>query len=214
MPTTASTPRRSSASTSSRVVTPPAAVTRRAVASLTARMAAMSVPCISPSLSTCVYRNSPQYGFERLDRIDRRDRQRRAPAVNHDPAALRVDGRDHPIEPDRVAQRLGEVELDDAAAIGGAAHVEERRADDDRLGAGLEQVLRASDRANAAADAAGETRGHLAHQCIVGADAHRGIEIDQLNFGKLRESARSSRRGRRIRPPASRLARVERPCRL
>ena len=41
-------------SISSTVVMPPAAVTRRAVARLTARMAFMSVPCISPSVSTWV----------------------------------------------------------------------------------------------------------------------------------------------------------------
>src|SRR5262245_232878 len=41
---------------------PPAAVTRRVVALLTARMAAMLVPPMRPSVSTCVYRNSSQYG--------------------------------------------------------------------------------------------------------------------------------------------------------
>ena len=51
----------------------------------------------------------------------------------------------------------------------------------------VEQVLRAADRADAAADAAGQPRGHLAHQRIVGPDAHRGVEIDQLNCGKPRE---------------------------
>ena len=62
MPTTASMPAAWSRSISSRVVMPPAAVRRRDVASRTARMASMSVPSISPSLSTCVYRNSPHQG--------------------------------------------------------------------------------------------------------------------------------------------------------
>jgi len=54
MPTTESTPLASSVSTSSCVVMPPAAVTRRAVARLTSRMAGIFVPCISPSASTYV----------------------------------------------------------------------------------------------------------------------------------------------------------------
>ncbi len=53
---------RPSSSISSRVVMPPAAVTWRDVARATSRIASMSVPCISPSRSTWVYRNSLQYG--------------------------------------------------------------------------------------------------------------------------------------------------------
>src|SRR5215471_8342310 len=41
---------------------PPAAVTRRLVAFFTARIASRFVPPMSPSASTCVYRNSLQYG--------------------------------------------------------------------------------------------------------------------------------------------------------
>ncbi len=73
-------------------------------------------------------------------------------------------------------------------ALGGAAHVEERRPDDDRLRAGFEQVLGAADGSNAAADAARQLRCDLAHQRVVGPDAHRGVEVDQLNLGKLREA--------------------------
>ncbi len=62
IPATASTPMLSSQSMSSCVVTPPAAVTSRVVAFRTAAIASRSIPCMSPSTSTLVKRNSPTNG--------------------------------------------------------------------------------------------------------------------------------------------------------
>src|SRR4051812_29757002 len=61
IPATASTPMLSSQSMSSSLVTPPAAVTARVVARRTRSIASRSSPCISPSTSTLVNRNSPKY---------------------------------------------------------------------------------------------------------------------------------------------------------
>ena len=92
------------------------------------------------------------------------------------------------VDADRVTQRTREVVLDHAAFFRRAAHVEERRADDDGSGAGLEQIFRAADRSHAAADAAGQPRRNLPHERVVGADAHRRVEIDELNGRELREA--------------------------
>ncbi len=50
------------------------------------------------------------------------------------------------------------------------------------------KILGAPDRADAAADAAGQSLAATRpHELVVVADAHRRIEIDELHLGKLRE---------------------------
>src|SRR5260370_43727 len=69
-----------------------------------------------------------------------------------------------------------------------AAVVEQCRAGDALLRAGLEYFCRAPGRADAAADAAGQRRSNLPDDGEVVAAAHRGIEIDDLHLletGKL-----------------------------
>ena len=64
----------------------------------------MLVPPISPSASTWVYRNSPQYGSSALHGLDGGQRQRRLPAVDDDLAAAAVHGGDDALGADGVGQ--------------------------------------------------------------------------------------------------------------
>jgi hypothetical protein len=78
-----------------------------------------------------------------------------------------------------VIDHLGEV------TVGGPA--EQSRSGDHGLRAGGDQFLRAPNAANAAANAAGQLRGDLVDERVVIAARHRGVEIDQLHLGELRE---------------------------
>ena len=151
MPTTASTPRASSSSISCWVVMPPAAVTRR-VGGVAHGDDRLDVRAAHQPLGVDV--GVEELVAERLERADRLDggqRQRGLPAVNHDVAAAAVDGRDDALAPTASRQRFGEHEI-------GLAVLEERRAGDDLLRAGREDVARAFDGADAAADAARAAR--------------------------------------------------------
>ena len=110
--------------------------------------------------------------------------------MDDDLAAAAVDGGDHPLGADGVGQRLGEVEI-------GPPVLEQRRAGDDLLGAGGEDLLRALDRSNAAADAAGQRRRDLADDREVVAGAHRGVEVDDLHLREPLEPAHPLERRRR-----------------
>ena len=120
--------------------------------------------------------------LELPDGLDRRDRQRRPPAVDHDPAAAAVDRGDDPVGADGLRERAGDIDLH-------AGGVEERRADDHVGGAGLEHALGALDRADAAADAAGQTRADLAHEIVVRPFTLGGVEVDELDLAAPFEAA-------------------------
>ena len=112
-------------------------------------MASMSVPCISPSLSTWVYRNSAQYGSSaRTASTAVIGSTVFQPWMATCPPRLSTAAmtRSAPIA---VGERPGEREIDRAVA-------KERRAGDDRVRAGGEHLARALDAANAAADPAGQ----------------------------------------------------------
>ena len=74
---------------------PPAAVTRRAVASRTARMARHVGALHQPLLVHVRVEELVAVGLEAQHRVTARQRQRRLPAVNDHLAALAVDGGDH-----------------------------------------------------------------------------------------------------------------------
>ena len=87
--------------------------------------------------------------LERADGLERGQRQGGLPAVDDDVAALAVDRGDHALDADGVGEPLREVEV-------GPSVLEQRRAGDDLLGAGGEDILRPLDGADAAADPAGQ----------------------------------------------------------
>ena len=71
-------------------------------------MARMSVPCIRPSRSTCVYRNSPAYGSSARTASDGVSWQHRSPAVDDDASAAAVDGGDEAVGADGAGELLRE----------------------------------------------------------------------------------------------------------
>jgi len=105
----------------------------------------------------------------------RRQRQRRFPSVNHYVSAAAVDGGDDALTTDRVGERRGEVDVRTAV-------LEQRGPGDDLMRAGGEDVLRARDRANAAADAAREDTRDLPDEREIVARRHRAVEVDHLHF--------------------------------
>ena len=115
--------------------------------------------------------------LERADSLDRRQRKRRLPSVDHDPAAFAVDGRDHARSADRAGERARERDVR-------RVFCEQRRARDDLVGTRGEHVCRARHAADAAADAAAQRPGDLPHEREVVAGAHRRVEIDDLDFWK------------------------------
>src|SRR5262249_51703720 len=68
------------------------------------------------------------------------------------------------------------------------ARLEERRSGNHLPGARGEDVVRAFDGADAAADAARDHACDLAQERLVVASSHGGVEIDHLHFRKLLEA--------------------------
>ena len=141
------------------------------------------VPPISPSVSTCVYRNSAQKGSSARTASTAVIGQRRLPSVDHDLAAPAVHGGDHrarrrPPRPGCLAKsRSGWpfLKSDEPAMT--------CRAPAARIS------TRARDGADAAADAAGKSgRRNLADDGQVVAVAHRGVEVDHLHLRKALEA--------------------------
>ena len=111
MPTTESTDWASSASISSLVVMPPAAVRRRAVMR-SQRQDRVEIGSAHQSFGIDVgVEELTAIRLECLDGVEGGQWQRGLPAVDDDVAAFAVDRGDHPLDADCVGQPLREVEV-------------------------------------------------------------------------------------------------------
>ena len=88
---------------------------------------------------------------------------------------------------DGLRQGARKVVIDHLREIAVGRTAEQARPRDHRLRAGVDEFLGAPHAAHAAADSAGELRRDLLDERIVVAARHRGVEIDQLDFGELRK---------------------------
>ena len=120
-------------------------------------------------------------GFECTGRLGCCDVHCFGPSPDHDAPTLAIDGGNDPLWTHRIGERLSEYQVRLAVA-------EQRRADDDGQCSIVEHFSRAFDRTNATADTRGEPRRDLSHQRIVGAAAHRRVEINQLDLWESREA--------------------------
>ena len=103
------------------------------------------------------------------------------PALDYDAAVFGIERNDEPVAADGVAHGGEERSVD--ARLG-----KRRRAHDHFSRSLFDQGPRPLDRSHAAADARGRATGKHAHQAVVRAAAHGGVEIDDLNFGERGEA--------------------------
>ena len=153
---------------------PPAAVTRRDVASRTARDRGHVRPLHQAFAVDVRVEELAGERFERAGGVRRRDVERGAPAVDDDLAAAAVDGRDEPVARDSVSDAARQVQVDRPA-------LEERRREDDARGAELDELPGALGGADAAADAAGQPGTDRGDEGFVRAGVLGRVEIDQLH---------------------------------
>ncbi len=114
-------------------------------------------------------RKPEQYGSNCFEHLLGGEGHRLAPTFDHDAAVFRIERNQQ-----SFAVELGQKLRVDAAGL------ECRGADDDFVGALLDELAGTLRGADAAADAAAGARGQEFDQRVVGAASHGGIQVDDL----------------------------------
>ena len=181
MPTTASAPIASSASTSCWLRIPPATISwllgqlAQARGSLDGEALHRSFG-VDMSVEKC-----GDVGIKLRYRIVGSQRHLRLPSLHGDAAILRVDAGYDVLAPMLSAS------FDANVCIDRAFRRKKRRADDDSLRSSVQDLPCALDGVNAAAGLHRQPLRDLLHQRGIVALAHRRVEVDQLDQRKLRE---------------------------
>src|SRR5438445_9150840 len=126
-------------------------------------------------------KESSAEGIERADHVGGPDGSRLLPTFDGDVAAAGIDGENEFFRAELGREIAGERDVD-------CSLQDEGRAENHATGSEIQCSAGRIDRANASTYLAGDLAGDLGDQILIGAAAHGGVEVDDLDERIFREA--------------------------